>query len=307
MNLFDVIIVGAGPAGLTAALYAGRAGLKTLVFEAGVPGGKMLSTSDVENWPGSMPTTGPELAEKMTEHAFRFGAEQVNAQITDVHKEGNLVVAVDSEGKVYHSKAIILATGSTERHLGIKGEADYAGMGVSYCAVCDGAFFRNKTVTVIGGGNSAFEEAVYLTKFAKQVYIVLRRDVARADAVPVQQAMDNPKIKVIYNKKPQEILGNGMQVTGVLFADSVTGETMTLPTDGVFPFVGLSPVTSYIKADVLNKAGFVVAKPDMSTDIPGIFSAGDCRNTVLRQIVTAGGDGAIAAQSANAYVQTWQA
>lgn len=305
MSLYDVIIVGAGPAGLTAALYTSRAGLKTLVYEAGFPGGKLLSTSDIENWPGTMPTTGPELASQLTEHAFHFGAEQVTARVASVEKEGKVFRVTDDSGETREAKTVILATGSTERHLGIPGEADYRGMGVSYCAVCDGAFFRNKEVIVIGGGNSAFEEAVYLTKFCSKVHIVLRRDVARADAVPVRQAQENEKIEIHYNLLPQEILGNGMGVTGVRFKNRVSGEESVMQASGVFPFVGLDPVTDYIKLPVLNEGKFVDARPDMSTAVPGLFTAGDCRNTPLRQIITAGGDGAMAAQSANHYLQTW--
>lgn len=304
MNKRDVIIVGAGPAGLTAALYASRAGLNTLVIEAGIPGGKMLSTSEIENWPGTMPTTGTDLAMAMTEHAFQFGAEQVNARVTDIKQKGDdFIVQLDS-GDEHEARALILATGSTERKLGLPGEADYAGMGVSYCAVCDGAFFRNKTVVVIGGGNSAFEEAVYLTKFAEKVHIVLRRDTARADAVPVRHAQENPKIEIHYNKLPVEIKGNGMKVTEMVFKDRLTEEAFILPTDGIFPFVGLDPVTNYVSLPILNEGGFIQANADMSTAIPGIFAAGDCRNTPLRQIVTAGADGAIAAQAANTYLQS---
>lgn len=305
MQLDDVIIVGAGPAGLTAALYASRAGLKTRVFEAGFPGGKLLSTSEIENWPGTMPTTGPELAMQMNDHAFQFGATLVNAAVTSVTKTGNVFEVTDAEGQVHRAKTVILATGSTERHLGIPGEEEYRGMGVSYCAVCDGAFFRDKEVVVIGGGNSAFEESVYLTKFAKAVHLVLRRDQPRADAVPVQQAMDNPKVEIHYNLLPQVIQGNGQAVTGVEFKHRETGERVEIPCQGVFPFVGLDPVTDYIQLPVLNAQRFVEARPDMTTSVPGLFSAGDCRNTSLRQIITAGGDGAMAAQSANHYLQTW--
>lgn len=305
-ELHDVIIVGAGPAGLTAALYASRAGLSTLVLEAGFPGGKMLSTSDIENWPGCTRTTGTELAMQMTEHAFQFGAQQLTAQVTGIEKEGKIFRLTDSDGKNYLAKAVILATGSKERKLGIPGEADYAGMGVSYCAVCDGAFFRGKKVAVIGGGNSAFEEACYLTNFAQEVHIFLRRDVARADAVPVRHAEENPKVFIHYNKLPQEILGNGMQVTAVRFQDRLTKEEMVFEVDGVFPFVGLDPVTDYIKLPVLNDKGFVEAKVDMSTELPGLYTAGDCRNTPLRQIVTAAGDGSVAAQAVNAYLSTWE-
>lgn len=303
MELYDVAIIGAGPAGLTAALYTSRAGLKTVVFEGGFPGGKLLSTSEIENWPGTLPTTGPELAMQMTEHAFHFGAQQINTAVTAVRQKNEQFEIEDAEGTLHAAQTVILATGSTERHLGIPGEEEYRGMGVSYCAVCDGAFFRGKTVAVIGGGNSAFEESVYLTKFADKVHLVLRRDEPRADAICVQQAQENPKIEIHYNKLPKEVQGNGQKVERILFEDRISHEPYTLEVDGLFPFVGLDPVTQYIELPVLDPQGFVQANPDMSTSIPGLFTAGDCRNTPLRQIVTAGGDGAIAAQSANHYIQ----
>lgn len=305
-KVYDLIVLGGGPAGLTAVLYASRAGLKTLLCEAYFCGGKMMSTSDIENWPGEKKTTGADLSAQMYEHALSFGAEEAYVNIVKVTKEGDLFELTAENGQHYQSKTLICATGTVERKLGIEGEEELAGLGVSYCAVCDGAFFKDKVVVVIGGGNSAFEEAVYLTQYAKEVHICVRRDVARADAIVVQHAEENPKITIHYHYVPQRMVKD--EATGRLgaveFKHAESGETIVLACEGAFPFVGLKPNTTYIESlGVQNKAGFIETKPDMSTRVEGLFAAGDCRDTSLRQIVTATGDGAMAGQMAARYLQ----
>ncbi len=305
-NTFDVIIIGAGPAGMTAAVYASRAELKVLILEKGVPGGKMVLTPEIENWPGYSSVSGPELSEQMHAHSTAFGATHTMAEVTEI-KDSGAWKEVVCDDVAYRAKAVIIASGTIERHLGIPGEAEYYGLGLSYCAVCDGAFYRNRSVVVIGAGNSAFEDAIYLTRFAKEVKVVSRRDVSRAEKTTQRDLLNNPKIEWITNYKPIEIVGVDGVVDSVKFVHSKDeSQTLELKCDGVFPMVGLDANTAFVKfPGMLDEEGFIKANTDMSTNVPGIFSAGDVNAKALRQIVTATADAAIAAMSASAYIEHW--
>lgn len=300
---YDVIIIGAGPAGMTAAVYASRAGLKTAMLEKMAPGGKMVKTYEIANWPGITEINGADLAFKMFEHSTHFGAEYLYGDVVEV-KDGSLKELVCADGTVYQTKTIIIATGTEEKQLGILGEKEYAGKGVSYCAVCDGAFFKDKTVTVIGGGNSALEESLYLTQFASKVNIVIRRDVFRAEPIIQKQIEENDKIVVIKKHIPKEILGEEGKVSKIVLEDVDTHKQHILDTSAVFPYVGANPCTSFVsKLPILDERGYVIVNENMETAIDGIYGAGDVVVKNLQQVVTAASDGAIAAQSAFHFIK----
>lgn len=308
-NLYDVIIIGTGPAGMTAAVYASRAELKVMMLESGVTGGKITLTAEIENWPGKKHVEGGKLASEMLEHAKAFGAELSEDEAVDIEDKGAVKEVQCASGKVYRAKTVILASGTKDRKLGIPGEAEFYGMGVSYCSVCDGAFFRNLHVLVVGGGNTAFQEAIYLTRFASKVTIVTRRRVARAEKALQTRAKENSKIEWIKPWKPQKIEGENGILKGVLLKQSESGEEKFIECDGVFPFVGIEANTDYLKKfpEILSDRGFVLTDEEMKTKIPGIFAAGDVREKGLRQIVTAVGDAAIAAQQAAEYIENMNA
>jgi len=297
-KIYDLIIVGAGPAGLTAAIYARRANLEVLMIEASAPGGKLTKTAHIENWPGIKNTSGPDLAFSMFDHALSLKAELKSGMVNRVAVKGDLKEVTLHNGNVFLAKAVLISTGTVERKLGIAGEDKYLSKGVSYCAVCDGALFKDKVVTVIGGGNSALEEAIYLTKFASKVNILVRRDVFRADAKVIEEAKENEKINIITKVVPLEIQGDEQSVKGILIENVDTKEQSTIPTDGIFPFIGLDPMTAFLsELGVTNEAGYVVVNEEMETSVPGIFAGGDVIAKTLRQVVTATNDGAIAAQN----------
>ncbi|NJP40725.1 thioredoxin-disulfide reductase [Oscillospiraceae bacterium HV4-5-C5C] len=301
-NRYDVIIIGAGPAGMTAAVYASRAELKVLLLDYQMPGGKLILTNEVENYPGDTMITGQALAQRMFEHSVAFGAEHRTDQITGIRQHDGLHEVIGTEG-TYVAPAVIVASGTVERKLNIPGEAEYYGMGVSYCAVCDGAFFKGKETVVIGGGNTAFEDALYLTKFASHVDLIMRRDVSRAEKYLQKRVAESAKITIRHFYNPLEICGDGSHVTSVRLKQNQTGEELLLDTAAVFPMVGLDANTAFLKGlPVLDKAGFILAEDDMSTAIPGLFAAGDVCQKGLRQIVTATSDGAVAAQSVTHYL-----
>ncbi len=305
-NTYDVIIVGGGPAGMTAAIYASRAELKVLMIEKGVPGGKVTLTPNIENWPGIESVSGPQLAEQMFAHSTAFGATHLMATVTDIKDLGAWKEVV-CDDEVYRGKAVIIASGTVEKHLGIPGEVEYYGLGLSYCAVCDGAFFRNKTVVVIGGGNTAFEDAIYLSRFAKEVKIVTRRDVSRAEKTTQTDLIANPKIEWIKNYKPVEIVGEDGLVKSVKFVSSLDeSQELEVECSGVFPMIGLDANTSFVNfPGMLDEEGFVITDKDMHTNVAGIYSAGDVNVKHLRQIVTATGDASIAALNASDYIEKW--
>jgi thioredoxin reductase (NADPH) len=299
-----VIVVGAGPAGLCAAMYAGRGMLSTLLLERGAPGGELLNTELIEDYIGFESILGRELAEKMTSHALRFGAQIVTDTVTSVEKREDGDFDVRTElGKTYRAPAVIVTAGGTPRKLDVPGEKEFAGRGVSYCAVCDGAFFRGEVLAVVGGGDAAVEEADYLTRYASKVHIIHRRDQFRASPILQRRALNNPKIEVIWNRIVEEILGNERGVQRLALKDSRTGERSTLEVGGVFIFVGFLPNSGIIKGHFAHdKNGYIETDQNMMTSIPGLFAAGDLRVQLTRQITTAVGDATTAAIAVQKYL-----
>jgi thioredoxin reductase (NADPH) len=302
-KIYDVIIAGAGPAGMTAAVYTSRANMSTLMIERGIPGGQMANTEDVENYPGFESILGPELSTKMFEHAKKFGAEYAYGDIKEII-DGREYKTVVAGTKQYKARAVILTTGAEYKKLGAPGEKELGGRGVSYCAVCDGAFFKNKELFVIGGGDSAVEEGVYLTRFASKVTIVHRRDELRAQAILQQRAFDNEKVDFIWSHTVKQINEKNGKVGSITLVSTKTGEEQELPADGVFVYVGMIPLSKPFESlGITNENGYIETNDVMETKVPGIFAAGDIREKTLRQIVTATGDGSIAAATAQHYVE----
>ena len=301
---YDVIVIGAGPAGLCAGMYAGRGMLRTLILERGLPGGELLNTDLIEDYIGFESIPGRELAAKMASHALKFGAELVMDTVEAVRKTDDGDFTVETAlGKRYRAPAVILTAGGTPNKLGVPGEQEYAGRGVSYCAVCDGAFFKQETIAVIGGGDAAVEEADYLTRYAAKAYIVHRRDQFRASPILQERALKNPKIEVIWNKVVEEVVGGPMGVTSLRLRDTVTGETSSLAATGCFVFIGFSPNTGMIKDHYdHDAAGYVITDSHMRTSIPGLFAAGDLRVQLTRQVTTAVGDATTAAIAVQKYL-----
>ncbi|RSU10178.1 thioredoxin-disulfide reductase [Vagococcus elongatus] len=302
--MYDVIVIGAGPGGMTAALYASRADLKVLVLERGIYGGQMQNTAEVENFPGAGLITGPELSEKMYQDSTNFGAEHGYGYVTNVEDHGDYKTVI-TEDTSYDTKVVIIATGAEHRKLDIPGEEEYAGRGVSYCAVCDGAFFRNQPLVVVGGGDSAVEEGIYLSQLAESVTIIHRRDELRCQKVVAGRAFNNEKINFLWNKVVEEIEGDDQKVRTLKLKDTKTGEISTLETGGVFIYIGVIPITeAFSSLDILDGEGWVVTNEKMETSVPGIYAVGDVRQTVLRQITTAVGDGSIAGLEAYKYIES---
>lgn len=305
-KIYDVIIIGAGPAGMTAAVYTSRANLSTLMIERGIPGGQMANTEDVENYPGFESILGGELSNKMFEHAKKFGAEYAYGDIKEV-VDGKEYKVVKAGSKEYKARAVIIAAGAEYKKIGVPGEKELGGRGVSYCAVCDGAFFKGKELVVVGGGDSAVEEGVYLTRFASKVTIVHRRDKLRAQSILQARAFDNEKVDFLWNKTVKEIHEENGKVGNVTLVDTVTGEESEFKTDGVFIYIGMLPLSKpFENLGITNEEGYIETNDRMETKVEGIFAAGDIREKSLRQIVTATGDGSIAAQSVQHYVEELQ-
>ncbi|MEJ9281614.1 MULTISPECIES: thioredoxin-disulfide reductase [Ureibacillus] len=302
-KIYDCIIIGAGPAGMTAAVYTSRANLSTLMLERGIPGGQMANTEEVENYPGFESILGPELSTKMFEHAKKFGAEYAYGDVTEII-DGEEYKIIKAGSKEYKARSIIIATGAEYKKLGVPGESELGGRGVSYCAVCDGAFFKGKNLIVVGGGDSAVEEGVYLTRFAEKVTIVHRRDKLRAQKILQDRAFANEKVDFIWNHTVKEINEKDGKVGSVTLVSTVDGSEREVPCDGVFVYIGMVPLTAPFKnLGILNDDGYIMTNEKMETSVKGIFAAGDVRDKMLRQIVTATGDGSIAAQSAQHYVE----
>ena len=302
---FDLAIIGGGPAGLTAALYAGRAGLKVCIIEKALLGGQQTLTEWVENFPGveAQGISGTELSQKMEAQAIRFGAEIISDLVKEVDLKSTPKNITLAYSQAVSAKTVILGTGTEPSKINIPGESRLRGKGVSYCAICDGAFYRDKILTVIGGGNSAVEEAIFLTKFASKVYIIHRRDALRAEKVVQEKAFANNKIEIIWDSIPLEILGEE-KVAQLKLENVKTKETKIIDTDGVFIYVGTNPNTSLFENQIkLNENKYIITDRNMHTNIPGVFGAGDVIEKDLRQIVTAIADGAIAAIEAEKFIE----
>ena len=299
---YDVIIIGGGAAGLAAAIYAVRAMLKTLVIEKKAVGGQILLTGEIENYPGfPEPVDGPELAMLYEKQAVRFGTEFAYETVTGLDVDGD-VKRVLCDGAEYTSKTVIIASGGEHNKLNVPGEDEFSGRGVSYCATCDGNFFRDMDVTVVGGGDAALDEGLYLTRMTKQVTVVHRRDALRASPILQQRGFDNPKMDFLWDTTVEEIKGNGV-VDGVTLRNVKTGEVVERPTEGVFIFIGFHPVNDFMRGAVeLDNAGHVVTNLQMETSVPGVFAAGDVRQFSDRQLANAVGDGVAAALAAYRYV-----
>ena len=299
----DVLVIGGGPAGLTAGIYAGRGQLDVVIVERGLPGGQIAQTEEVENYPGfPEPVSGPELAQRMVAQAERFGAKIVMDEIESVARVDDGFVVRGYE-RTYVAKAVIVATGANPRRLDVPGEDTFYGRGVSTCATCDGFFYRGKRVVVVGGGDAAVEEGLFLTKFADTVTVVHRRDELRANKVAQERAFANPKMRFVWNTVVDEVLGADGQVTGVRTRDVVSGATGTLEADGVFVYVGHVPNTGYLQGAVaLNDHGYVAVRDEIYTDVEGIFAAGDVADEVYRQLSTSVGAGTRAAMAAERWL-----
>ena len=300
--MYDTIIIGAGPAGMTAALYAARSNLKVALLERGIYGGQMNNTAEIENYPGYAHISGPELAEKMFEPLENLGVEHLFGQVEKIEDHGDYKKII-TEDEVFETKTVILASGANHRHLGVPGEEEYNSRGVSYCAVCDGAFFRDEDLLVVGGGDSAVEEAIFLTRFAKSVTIVHRRDQLRAQKLLQERAFANEKISFIWDSVVKEIKGDDRKVTSVVFENVKTGQSSEADFGGIFVYVGLDPVSDFVKElGICDEAGWIVTDQHMKTTIDGIYAIGDVRQKDLRQITTAVGDGAVAGQEVYKYI-----
>lgn len=302
-SMYDTLIIGSGPAGMTAALYAARSNLKVGIIEQGAPGGQMNNTSEIENYPGYDNITGPELSMKMFEPLEKFHVEHIYGIVEKVEDLGD-VKRVWADKEHYDAKTIIIATGAKYKLLGVPGEETYTSRGVSYCAVCDGAFFRNQDLLVVGGGDSAVEEAIYLTQFAKSVTVVHRRDQLRAQKILQDRAFANEKVNFIWDSVVEEIKGSDIKVSSVAIKNVKTKQVTENDFGGVFIYVGMIPVTAMVKdLGISNQDGWIETDDQMRTKIPGIFAIGDVRQKDLRQITTAVGDGAIAGQGVYHFIE----
>jgi thioredoxin reductase (NADPH) len=302
----ELVIIGGGPAGMAAAVYGKRAGLDVLVLEKGNCGGQILITSEIENYPGQTHISGPDLANSFRAHAEHFGAQIRKTVVKEITSADGGHTLVTRDGDI-RAKAVIVATGAEFRRLGAPGEKEFTGAGVSYCAVCDAAFYQDEIVAVIGGGNTAVEEACYLTQFASKVYVVHRRDEFRADRMACERALGNPKIVPVWNSVLEKVNGSDL-VESITVKNVKNGELSDITVAGVFVFVGTLPITECL-GDLCERedGGWIRTDEHMATSVPGIFAAGDVRNTPLRQVITAASDGAIAAMSAYHWITTGHA
>ena len=300
MERYDVLIIGAGPAGLTAGLYCGRARLKTVIVERGISGGELVNTARIEDYPGFEAIGGPELAERLERQARKFGVELTMDEVVEVASQGDWKRVV-GEAASYTAGAVIVAAGGKPKKLDVLGEAELAGRGVSYCAICDGPFFQDQVIAVVGGGNTAIEEADYLTKFGKKVYIIHRRDAFRAQPIIQERVSANPKIEVHWNTVVEEIKGQS-QVEAVVLRSTVGEERWELPVGGVFIFIGFTPNHIKDHADH-DQLGFFLTDERMQTSVPGLFAVGDIRAQPVRQITNATADGTVAAVMAHKYLE----
>ena len=300
-KIFDVVILGGGPAGFSAAIYAARGAVSTAIVDVNMLGGQPSNYLELENYPGFQLVGGYDLMEKFEEHADKFGVKKFPMQ--EIEKVDLAQKKIYTKEYEFSAKSIIIATGAQPQKLGVLGEKEFVGRGVSYCAVCDGAFYKDKIVAVVGGGNSAIEEAMYLTKFAKKVYVIHRRDKLRADKIIQERAFKNQKIEFIWNSIVFEIQGENT-VKSILLKDTQTDKISKLDVDGIFPYIGISPNTELFSGQLnQDKYGFIITDTTMATSVDGVYAIGDVRNTPLRQVVTAASDGAIGATYALRYIE----
>lgn len=301
---FETIILGGGPAGLSASIYASRGAASTAIIDISMLGGQPTNYLELENYPGFGLIDGFDLMENFEKHVDRFDVKKFPMQEIDKIDLISAVKTIETKEAVFRAKTVIIATGAKSKKLGVVGEKEFLGRGVSYCAVCDGAFYKQKTVAVVGGGNAAVEEAMYLTKFADKVYIVHRRNALRADKIVQDRAFKNEKIEFIFDAVPKEILGEDLVNTLVL-QDTKTQKMSNLKVDGVFPYIGYSPNTEHIQGQIKqDEHGFIITDETMQTSVLGVFAVGDVRNTPLRQVITASSDGAVGAVYAVKYLET---
>lgn len=303
MDIYDLIIIGAGPAGLAAAVYSSRSKLKTMYIEKLATGGQAATTDEIENYPGfANAITGPELTSQMETQAKKFGAERLAAKVDGIELDGINRIVKTNKGD-FMAKTVLIASGAAPKLLGCPGELKFRARGVSYCATCDAAFYEGTNVMVVGGGDSAVEEACYLTKFADKVTLVHRRNSLRATKLVQERAFANPKLEVLWNTVVQEIEGEDI-VEKVILKNVVTGDISEMPIDGVFIYVGLEPNTEFVASLIAtNEQGYIKTDDNMCTNVAGIYAAGDVREKLLRQVVTAAADGAIAAFHAEKYIE----
>ena len=300
---YDVVIIGAGPAGMTAALYASRANLSVVMLDRGIYGGQMNNTADIENFPGFKSVLGPDLSKDMYESSTQFGAEYAYGSVESIRDDGATKLVKTDMGDEFEAKVVIIGTGSEYKKLGVPGEEDFSGRGVSYCAVCDGAFFKGTDVVVVGGGDSAIEEGLYLTQLASKVTVIHRRDQLRAQKIIQDRAFANPKMEFVWNSNVTEVVGEG-KVTGVKVNNNQTGEDSFIEAAGVFIYVGVKPMTAaFADLGILDEQGWIPTDDHMHTKVPGILAVGDVRKKDLRQITTAVGDGGVAGQQSYEYIQ----
>ncbi len=302
--MYDLIIIGAGPAGLTSAIYALRSNLKILLIDGDVGGGKLTKTFKIENYPGFKEISGFELAQNFIEHVKKFGQDIYNGQVIKLKNNDSYHTVYLNNGDQFDAKAVIVATGTKERQLDLKQADEYIGRGISYCAVCDGFFYRKKDVVVIGGGNSALEESLYLSSIVNKVTIIIRRDVFRGEESVVNDVLNKENIKVIKNVIPDSLKIQDDKIVGLNIKNVIDNTISTINCMGIFPYIGTIPITSFLNKNLLDDKGYLIVNNDMSTSIKGIYGAGDVTNKVLRQVVTATSDGAIAANSVIKYLQT---
>ena len=295
-KIYDIVIIGSGPAGISAAIYAARASLSVIIIEQSVYGGKLSKTYEIENYPGVERISGVELAQKFVDQVKNFNVEIVTGSVNKLEKNEYIHVYT-SNGKVFKAKNVIVATGADENKLELENADSFTGRGISYCAVCDGFFYRKKDVVVIGGGNSALEEALYLASICNSVTIIIRRDVFRADKTVVDKILNNPKIKVIYKSLPNRLIIEDDILKGLEIINVDNKEVQTISCAGIFPYIGQSANTSFLDSSILDEKGYIITNPDMSTAIEVIYAAGDVIAKQLRQVVTASNDGAIAANT----------
>lgn len=299
---FDIVILGGGPAGLSAAIYAARGACSTAIIDTSMLGGQPTNYLELENYPGFGIIDGFDLMEKFEQHADRFGVEKFPMQEIDEIDLISNPKTITTKEAVFNTKSVIIATGAQAKKLGIPGEKEFVGRGVSYCAVCDGAFYKEKTVAVVGGGNAAVEEAMYLTKFANKVYILHRRDTLRAEKIIQERAFKNEKIEFVFDTIPKEILGENL-VNTLVVENVKTKKVSNIQVDGVFPYIGFSPNVDNFNGLSQDDGGFIITDETMQTSIEGVFAVGDVRKTPLRQVITAASDGAVGAVEAVNFVE----